>query len=107
MPYLIVCPNCGSKLKAAQPLPAGRNLTCPQCKAAFTLSEPAPEVDAASLPTPAAKPGTAEAPAAAASRPAPAPAAAPPAKPRSMKGALDAFTASKGRSADGDGRNAE
>jgi hypothetical protein len=107
MPYLIVCPNCGSKLKAAQPVPAGRNLTCPQCKAAFTLSEPAPEVDAASLPTPPAKPATAEAPAVAAPRPAPAPAPTPPAKPRSVTGALDAFSAAKGRSADGDVRDAE
>lgn len=105
MPYLIVCPNCGSKLKSGQPVPAGRNLTCPQCKAAFALSEPAPEVDAASLPAPPAKPATAEAPAVTAPRPAPAPTAPP--KPRSVTGALDAFSSAKGRAADGDVRDAE
>jgi hypothetical protein len=45
MPYQVTCPDCSSKLKSAQPVPAGRPLTCPQCKRVFTLSEPAPEID--------------------------------------------------------------
>ena len=66
MPYLVTCPNCGTKLKSSQPVPAGRSLACPQCKATFTLSEPAPAVD---LPAPVAP---------AAARPAPAPPPSPP-----------------------------
>jgi hypothetical protein len=45
MPYQVICPNCSSKLKSGQPVAAGRTLTCPQCKKAFTLTEPATEVD--------------------------------------------------------------
>lgn len=57
MPYQVTCPDCSAKLKSAQPVPAGRPLTCPQCKRVFTLSEPAPEIDTqpvATTPAPAA-----------------------------------------------------
>lgn len=52
MPYQVVCPSCSAKLKSSQPVPAGRSLTCPQCKKAFTLTEAAPEIDAQPVPTP-------------------------------------------------------
>lgn len=45
MPYLVVCPSCGIRLKSAHPVPAGRSLNCSKCATAFTLSEPAPELD--------------------------------------------------------------
>jgi hypothetical protein len=105
MPYVIQCPSCSTKLKSAQPVPAGKTVTCPQCKNPFTTAEAAQEVNG----QPAAPaPATAEAP-----KPAPvaaqAPARVPPAPPpmparpaKSVTGALDAFTADKrGRPADG------
>src|SRR5205809_717567 len=61
MPYQVTCPDCSAKLKSAAPVPAGRPLTCPQCKRVFTLSEPAPEIDTQPVattasPTPAPAP---------------------------------------------------
>src|SRR5438105_350562 len=41
MPYIVTCPKCSTKLKSAQPVPAGRSVSCPSCKTQFTLSEPA------------------------------------------------------------------
>jgi hypothetical protein len=61
MPYQVTCPDCSAKLKSAQPVPAGRPLTCPQCKRVFTLSEPAPEIDTqpvATTPAPVPAPAT-------------------------------------------------
>ena len=66
MPYVVVCPKCGSKLKSGQPVAAGRRLACPQCKEVFTLSAPAPEVD-----NPDASPAPAVAAAAPQARPKP------------------------------------
>lgn len=43
MPFVIACPACGSKLKSASPVAAGRSVTCPQCKHAFTTTEDAVE----------------------------------------------------------------
>jgi len=77
MPYLVTCPKCSSKLKSGQPVPAGRSLVCPQCKTAFTLSEPAPEVDGGTAVTELPKPKMAEAPKA----PVPSAPPLPPAKP--------------------------
>jgi hypothetical protein len=45
MPYLVVCPNCATKLRSATPIAAGRSLNCPTCKGQFTLSEPAVAID--------------------------------------------------------------
>jgi hypothetical protein len=58
MPYLVVCPNCATKLKSPTPLAAGRSLNCPQCKGQFTLTEPAVAIDPAGRPitTPAPPP---------------------------------------------------
>ncbi|HJZ94326.1 MAG TPA: hypothetical protein VKE40_25910 [Gemmataceae bacterium] len=98
MPYVIQCPSCSTKLKSAQPVPAGRTVTCPQCKNPFTTSEAAQEVNG--QPT-APAPSAAEAlkPATAAPAPVPTRAPAPPPMParpgKSVMGALDAFTADK------------
>src|SRR5262245_60387007 len=91
MPYVIQCPSCSTKLKSAQPVPAGKTVTCPQCKNPFTTSEAAQEVNAqpTSPATEAPKPATA----APARAPAPPPMPARPAK--TVTGALDAFTADK------------
>lgn len=63
MPYVVACPNCPARLKSQQPVPAGRTVTCPQCKKPFTLAEAAPLVSDGSVtlpapaaPTPPAKP---------------------------------------------------
>src|SRR5437667_9514976 len=57
MPYQVLCPKCSTKLKSKQPVPAGRTLTCPQCKHTFTLTEDAAEVDTQPISTrPAAPP---------------------------------------------------
>src|SRR5829696_3841046 len=45
MPYVVVCPNCATKLRSATPIAAGRTLNCPTCKGQFTLSEPAVAID--------------------------------------------------------------
>ncbi|HKB02025.1 MAG TPA: hypothetical protein VKD90_07385 [Gemmataceae bacterium] len=41
MPYLVLCPNCATKLRSATPIAAGRCPNCPTCKGQLTLSEPA------------------------------------------------------------------
>src|SRR5262245_59771730 len=43
MPFSIVCPGCGSRLKAKDELP-GRTLRCPKCRQQVTV--PAAEEDA-------------------------------------------------------------
>jgi hypothetical protein len=45
MPYLVVCPKCSAKLKTSTPVPAGRSVSCPQCKLQFTLDKPAAEIE--------------------------------------------------------------
>lgn len=37
MPFVLACLKCGARLRAATRLRAGRRLTCPTCRAAFTL----------------------------------------------------------------------
>jgi hypothetical protein len=44
MPYVIACPSCGAKLKSTQRLPVGCRCACPQCREAFTLSDPGEEI---------------------------------------------------------------
>ena len=51
------CPECETKLKRGEPLPAGKKLRCPECGNVF--APPA----AAKAPTPAAKPAAPEPPA--------------------------------------------
>ncbi len=36
MPFAFGCPECGSKLKTAAPIPADRSIQCPKCKHTFT-----------------------------------------------------------------------
>jgi hypothetical protein len=50
MPYVIACPRCGAKLKSAERLPVGCRCACPQCREAFTLSEPGTEIVEPPLP---------------------------------------------------------
>jgi hypothetical protein len=49
MPYVVACPNCPARLKSQQAVPAGRTITCPQCKSSFTLAEPAKLVSEGSM----------------------------------------------------------
>ena len=51
MPFVVTCPKCSTRLKTPNPVPAGRAVTCPQCKHAFTTTEESPELaDTASAP---------------------------------------------------------
>ncbi len=51
MPYVVTCPECSTRLKTPNPVPAGRAVTCPQCRHAFTTTEVSPELaDTASAP---------------------------------------------------------
>jgi hypothetical protein len=56
MPFVVTCPVCHIQLKSARPIAAGRDLTCPQCKNGFTLTQPATEMDLAGTP-PTMRPG--------------------------------------------------
>src|SRR5262245_19937374 len=41
MPFVVPCPKCGTQLRSATQLPAGRRLTCPVCEYSFTIRTPA------------------------------------------------------------------
>ena len=92
MPYLIACPNCSAKLKSAQQVPAGRALNCPQCKTAFRLTEPAPEIDDGTVSKEVPRPATAEPPKAPATPPPP-----PARSNRSVSSAPEDLSPRKGR----------
>jgi uncharacterized membrane protein len=44
MPFVVACPKCGTQLRSATQLPAGRKLTCPACESSFTTRAPAEPV---------------------------------------------------------------
>ncbi|WP_052639911.1 MJ0042-type zinc finger domain-containing protein [Zavarzinella formosa] len=44
MPFVVTCPECSARLKTAALVPAGKAVTCPQCKHAFTTTEDSPEL---------------------------------------------------------------
>jgi hypothetical protein len=41
--YTLACPHCGTRLKTAGPVPAGKTVTCPRCAGLFTVAAPAPQ----------------------------------------------------------------
>jgi hypothetical protein len=69
MPYSFGCPECGSKLKTANPVPAGRAIQCPKCKHTFTSSDttveelPATPLATSSVPPMSSRSQTASGPA--------------------------------------------
>src|SRR5262245_55058677 len=44
MPFVVPCPRCGTQLRSATQLPAGRRLNCPACDCSFTMRAPAEPV---------------------------------------------------------------
>jgi len=56
MPYVVTCPACATRLKTPAVVPAGKAVTCPQCKHAFTTTEVSPELADSVVPRPPVPP---------------------------------------------------
>lgn len=57
MPHIVSCPQCATKLKSAQPIPAGRAVRCTKCQHIFTLTEATPAEPVPAAPPPPPQPG--------------------------------------------------